>query len=53
MGEVLFDKLRAIREYVQDIPQIKQKLTNMNERLERVEFRMSIVEAIVSSSDEY
>ena len=52
LGEVLVDELKAIREYVQDIPQMKQELTAMNERLERVEFRMSIVEAIVRD-DEY
>lgn len=37
LGEVLFDELKAIREYVQDIPLIKQKLQEVDERLIRVE----------------
>jgi DNA repair ATPase RecN len=37
LGEVLFDELKAIREYVQEIPAIKQKLNQVDERLIEVE----------------
>lgn len=37
LGEVLFDELKAIREYVQEIPAIKQKLSEVDARLIEVE----------------
>lgn len=37
LGEVLADELKAIHEYVKDIPNIKQKLDNMDLRLTEVE----------------
>lgn len=49
LGEVLFDELKAIREYVQDIPLIKQKLQEVDERLINVEDRLLVVQAVVKS----
>ena len=37
LGEVLSDQLNAILEYVQEIPGIKRKLTQVDERLIEVE----------------
>ncbi len=37
LGEVLFDELKAIREYVSEIPAIKRKLNEVDERLIEVE----------------
>lgn len=37
LGEVLFDELKAIREYVEEIPAIKQQLSEVDERLIEVE----------------
>ena len=37
LGEVLLDELRVIREYVQDIPGMKQQIHEINERLIVVE----------------
>lgn len=37
LGEVLFDELKAIREYVSEIPAIKQDLREVKERLSEVE----------------
>lgn len=37
LGEVLFDELKAIREYVSEIPGIKQKLNEVDKRLIEVE----------------
>lgn len=49
LGEVLLDELKAIREYVQDIPVIKQKLREIDSRLINVEDRLIVVEAVVKS----
>lgn len=37
LGEVLMDELKAIREYVQDIPLIKQEIREIKECLTSVE----------------
>lgn len=37
LGEVLADELRAIREYVQDIPSIRQEISEIKEQLTSVE----------------
>ncbi len=37
LGEVLFDELKLIREYVQEIPDIKEDLREVKERLTKVE----------------
>lgn len=36
LGEVLFDELKAIREYVSEIPAIKQDIREVKERLTEV-----------------
>lgn len=42
LGEVLFDELKVIREYVEDIPIIKQTISEINERLIKVERTVNV-----------
>ena len=51
LGEVLFDELKAIREYVQDIPLIKQKVREIDSRLINVEDKLIVVEAVVKNHE--
>lgn len=51
LGEVLLDELKAIREYVEDIPSIKRKLNEVDERLIEVEQRLIVVEAVVKGHE--
>jgi hypothetical protein len=44
LGEVLFDELKVIREYLQDIPLIKKKLGDVDRRLINVEGRVAGLE---------
>lgn len=44
LGEVLFDELKAIREYVSEIPAIKRKLNEVGQRLIEVEHIVKIHE---------
>jgi hypothetical protein len=48
LGEVLMDELKVIREYLKDLPVIKQKVTSIDERLIVVEADMKIVKAAVT-----
>lgn len=46
------DELKAIREYVSDIPEMKSTLQQMNNRLEHVETDMGAVKALLRIHDE-
>lgn len=48
LGEVLMDELKVIREYLEDIPVIKQKVTSIDERLSVVESDMKVVKAVLT-----
>lgn len=48
LGEVLFEELKAIREYVKDVPAIKQKVSEVDERLINVESDVKVVKAAVT-----
>jgi 2-phospho-L-lactate guanylyltransferase (CobY/MobA/RfbA family) len=45
LGEVLMDELKAIHDYVKDIPIIKQDIRAINERLTAVESIVQMHEA--------
>lgn len=47
LGEVLLDELKAIREYVEEIPEMKKTLSKMDGRLENLETDMSAVNAVL------
>lgn len=48
LGEVLMDELKAIREYVQDVPVIKQTVERIDDRLEVVESDVKAIKAVVT-----
>lgn len=47
LGEVLADELKAIREYVQDVPEIKQKVRNIDATVSEINDRLSVIENVV------
>jgi hypothetical protein len=47
LGEVLADQLKAILEYVQEIPDVKRRLGNLETKVDKVDGRVIVVEAIV------
>lgn len=47
LGEVLMDELKTIREYVEDVPGIKRKLDEVDERLISVESDVTVIKAAV------
>lgn len=51
LGEVLIDELKAIREYVEDIPAIKRKLSDVDDGLVKVEERLIVVEKVVKNHE--
>jgi len=46
LGEALMDELKVIREYLADIPIIKQTLAKVEARLEQLEADMVVIKAI-------
>jgi hypothetical protein len=48
LGEVLMGELAAIREYVQDVPVIKQKIESIDGRLSVVEQDVKIIKTAVT-----
>ena len=43
-GEILADQLKAIHEYVKEIPGIKRQLAHIEDRLDRIEARLDMHE---------
>lgn len=52
LGEALMDELKAIREYVSDIPAIKSTIVQMDGRLGRLETDMGAVKALLRVHDD-
>lgn len=48
LGEVLMDELKVIREYLEDVPVIKQKVTKLEVDVEEFKSDMKIVKAAVT-----
>ena len=48
LGTVLSDQLTAIQEAVKDVPEIKQKLENLNAALDKIGADIRIVKAAVT-----
>lgn len=48
LGEVLMDELKAIREYVQDVPIIKKTVEQIDHRLGTVEADVKTIKAVVT-----
>lgn len=47
LGEAIMDELKAIREYVEDIPEIKKDVKDLQARMTRVEDGMNIHGAVI------
>lgn len=47
LGEVLADELKAIREYVQDVPAIRRDIETLKEDVAELKSDMKIVKAVV------
>jgi hypothetical protein len=47
LGEAIMDELKAIREYVEDIPEIKKDIKDLQVRATRVEEGMNVIKAVV------
>lgn len=48
LGEALMDELKVIREYVEDIPEIKKDVVDIKERVITLEGDMKVVKAAVT-----
>ena len=48
LGEVLADELKAIREYVQDVPAIKKDVAELKEKVAELSDDMKVVKAAVT-----
>ena len=48
LGEVLMDELKAIREYVQDVPAIKADVAQLKEDVTELKADMKIVKAAMT-----
>ncbi len=51
LGEVLFDELKAIREYVSDIPAIKTDLAIVKDGVEILKTDMCAVKSMLKAHD--
>ncbi|MBX6333937.1 hypothetical protein IRY61_01185 [Candidatus Saccharibacteria bacterium] len=51
LGEILMDELKAIREYVEDVPKMNQKVHQISATLDEVNERMAVLEAVVREHD--
>lgn len=51
LGEVLSDQLQAILEYVQEIPSIKTRLSGLEQKVGRVDSRLTVVEGLVRAHE--
>lgn len=47
LGEVLMDEFKVIREYLQDIPDMKQQLNNVHALSQDTNDRLKVVESVV------
>jgi hypothetical protein len=47
LGGVLADELKAIREYVEDVPDIKQKVHKIDATVSEINDRLSTIENVV------
>ncbi len=51
LGEVLHDELKIIKEYLEDLPLIKQKVTKIQEDVEGLKSDMKVVKTILRERD--
>lgn len=51
LGEVLADELKAIKEYVQDVPLVKQELHQVKATVDDISDRLSVIEHVVKDHE--
>jgi 2-phospho-L-lactate guanylyltransferase (CobY/MobA/RfbA family) len=51
LGEALMDELKAIREYVQDVPTIKADVRQVKLTVDEIKDRLGILESVVREHD--
>jgi hypothetical protein len=51
LGEVLLDELRAIHKYVKDIPDIKNRVTKLEGKMDKMGSRLDLDEAILKAHE--
>jgi hypothetical protein len=51
MGDILADELQAIREYVQDVPLIKQELHHVAAAVETISGHLSVISTVVKDHE--
>ena len=47
LGEALMDELKAIREYVEDVPAIKSELHQVKATVDEINNRLAVVETVI------
>lgn len=47
LGEVLMDELKAIREYVEDVPKIKMQVHQTNTTVNEMNERLIVMESVI------
>lgn len=52
LGEVLMDELKAIREYVEDVPKIKMQVHQTNAIVNEVNERLIVMESVIREHEE-
>jgi peptidoglycan hydrolase CwlO-like protein len=48
LGDVLYDELRAIRELVQDVPEIKRKVDNLEKDMSEVKADIKVIKKVIT-----
>jgi len=51
LGEVLMDELKAIHEYVKEIPDLKKRIGKLEDKMDQVWDRFNIDESILKAHD--
>lgn len=51
LGEVLADELKAIREYVEDVPKVKEEVHQVHAKVDDIDDRLKVIEAVVKHQE--
>ena len=52
LGEVLMDELKAIREYVEEVPKIRQTVDQIDKNLEEVQTDVKVIKTVVKEHEQ-
>lgn len=51
LGEVLADELKVIREYVEDVPKVKEEVHEVHSKVDEINGRLTVIEAVVKDHE--